>query len=75
MPTQGEYKPAFRKWTPAVERGIRYALAQLMFDAQHTPLDADGKPITCGISNDDLFAAHDWLRHQFESHRKDQQAT
>ncbi len=62
-------EPAFRKWTPGVKQGIRYAIAQLEFDAAHAgPVDEDGKPINVGISNQDLTDAASWLRYQMVKH-------
>lgn len=62
-------QPAFRKWTPAVERGIRYAIASLDFDAKYRlnaiADDVDGKPIPGLIVPDDIKAAAEWLRAQY----------
>lgn len=65
--------PAFRKFTPAVERGITYAIAALEFDAKHGPAlnsDAKTEATPIGVSKDDLAAAADWLRHQRSKHRE-----
>ena len=62
-----QQQPAFRKWTPAVERGIRYALAALDFDAAHRldALAADGATSIPGlVVPDDMRAAAQWLRAQ-----------
>lgn len=57
-------EPAFRKWTPAVERGIVYAITQLEFDAEHSPIDPETGNKLSTIDNKDLLAAAEWLRAQ-----------
>ena len=66
-------EPAFRKWTPAVERGIRYAVASLEFDAEHEPdpivlnfRTGETRPAETAVDNADLKAAAVWLRAQIE---------
>lgn len=66
-------QPAFRKFTPAVERGITYAIAALEFDSAHGPAlnsDAGAEATAIGVSKDDLQAAAEWLRHQRSKHRE-----
>lgn len=67
--SEQEQQPAFRKWTPAVERGIKYAIASLDFDAQFrldVTKDAgnDLEPIPGLTVPDDMQAAATWLRAQ-----------
>lgn len=63
-----EHQPAFRKCTPAVRRGIQYAIAQLAFDIEHSaPNTIDGVPVTTGVDLGDLSAARDYLRYLMQS--------
>lgn len=55
--------PAFLKFTPSVERGTRYAIAALDFDARHELRAPDGTPIALHVTNDDLRNAAAWLRY------------
>lgn len=58
-------EPAYRKWTPAVERGVKYLLAVAEFDAKNGPITlSDGTPADPAIKNEDIAAAGDWLRHR-----------
>lgn len=66
--SEQEQQPAFRKWTPAVERGIKYAIASLDYDAKYRlnviEDDPNGQPIAGLIVPDDMQAAATWLRAQ-----------
>lgn len=68
MIEKDQQQPAFRKWTPAVERGIQYAIASLDFDAKYRlnaiADDVDGVPIPGLTIPDDMQAASTWLRAQ-----------
>lgn len=57
-------EPAFRKWTPSVARGIRYAIAALEFDARHGTVEP-GLP---EAEAEHLRNAATWLRDQFRKH-------
>lgn len=51
-------------FTAAVERGIKYAIAQLEFDAKSGPVTlSDGAEIPVGITATELTAAAEWLRY------------
>lgn len=55
--------PTFLKFTPAVQRGARYAIAALDFDSRHELRAPDGSPIALHVTNEDLRAAAAWLRY------------
>lgn len=58
-------EPAFREWTPAVERGAKYLLAVADFDSTHGPITLDdGTPVDPSIANADIAAAGEWIRYQ-----------
>jgi hypothetical protein len=65
--------PAFRKMTPKVVEGLRYAITSLEMDAAYAPAvtvrDSEtGKPVEVGIKlpidDEALRAAAEWLRYQ-----------
>lgn len=64
-------EPAFRKWTPAVDRGAKYLLAVAEFDATHGAITlSDGTPVETTIDAKDIAAAGEWLRYQIKSNNK-----
>lgn len=59
-----EHVPAYLKFTPAVEKGVRYAIAMLDVDSTFQLIDTEkGGPLAGTTSPDDLAAARDWLRY------------
>lgn len=61
--------PSYRRMTPAVERGLHYAIAQLEIDAQpHARVEYEHEePVIVSRTLDnaaDLIAAANWLRYQ-----------
>lgn len=63
---------AYRKYTKAVDKGIRYAIAALENDSMHELFDpVKGGPLEGTTRSEDLQAAAAWLRYQRDKHAQE----